>query len=1348
MAEPTVETLTAEEEAWAAEKAKLLAEREKAIEDGFLSVPVVVAETAVEVDEFYNVIAPLATKGKTDWARPQAPPPPASFSNQSAIEGLQQYTEGFASFQAQVAKAAAAQTPKDMVAAAQELLKAIKACRLEQSLALGVILSDIQSVYQVAGQEAAGPLLSVLTVFEVEDVLSAMMKMPTESGNPKTPVTFAVLALLIRCGYFSLGQVWSRLAPAESELKSKVAELWQLYRTDSTRTVIGLSKQDTKRTWEQVFAEISVATHPKLALLSTLIDLNCWGDASAAMARLQTEAQFLPALNEVVRMSLTAATYWVVHPLVVACHPVSKLGLKPATATPAAAARMEAGTRPPSVICLVRKGKGLAAAPPRSGSGAEHLSQASTWKEAEPLLNKLCSALNTLLGLEIPLLTDLWRVVEHVIVNEPAEVATVQAFISQHLFPASCLVPHSAHLSDQIWQALSQLPCHERYTLYGLWDKSYSRFPLGAVGRRTSSGIKQILKRVVNQAEKTDMVSHQVHFHSGKFYHSNPLHALEAMIGSLQYSFNVNFIGPYIDCTTKMLPLASDVLGYLLTRCCVKSEWTKTGFLRTQDATVMAWLTNLGQFSGSFYRKHPGTDMAGMMKYIVHRISEGSSEEGDIYKPVKDLMFRVIIEQIIEHTGGYQNVADLNDEQLKCLAGGSKLRSESLAAGSAKDDTSRKAKARIQLRDALVQDRLVLVLWGALSRQRKRFYISEEKAAAQELTGAALKLQSMLFDGAHSCLLQVTEFLMVVCEPTQYATLLPSYEELFALFPVDVAFTVLRHALPDYSKSQKQPLQKPPAMPLPVAASPASPAEKTAIPSPDGSPQPDAPNGTETASAGDAPATGDVPMPDATEQAETQAQPKASQPVVPNPAYIEEIVDSDPVIQAVRKAVDLYIPFSDIEGQPGPKLPGLGRSFYLTFWRLSLSDIVLPTQQYETRIKAFSSLLTKNENDRKPYERREDTSSREYRTLKKECKSLEEAKQKLEEEFRLQKERHELVLKRLQEDKEEWFWEATPAATNAFVEQFILPRVLTSAADALFCCHFVKLIIELKTPGFQLLDFFNRWTLTLTRVIRRCSEREAQVFGVYLADMMSYIVQLRRNPKQYATVSKDNPCFYRNYYQRAHDVKDVKYTRHEEFEKGHTKWEGRIFKELKAGMESQEFVNVRNALVVLSKARSTFPLVDRCAKECLAKVENIKNEEQRPDVKTLAASLATVLKHNEPNWLRTSHTKTFAKAPAKSAAGAKAVAKEPVKVVGKAAAAAPAKSPEPKAAAKAKVEAPAAKEERPKATPTKTEPSTVKTEKPQDKTPVPGEKRVVTLGTSKAESEAEAKRRRAEKFKS
>lgn len=187
-----------------------------------------------------------------------------------------------------------------------------------------------------------------------------------------------------------------------------------------------------------------------------------------------------------------------------------------------------------------------------------------------------------------------------------------------------------------------------------------------------------------------------------------------------------------------------------------------------------------------------------------------------------------------------------------------------------------------------------------------------------------------------------------------------------------------------------------------------------------------------------------------------------------------------------------------------------------------------------------------------------------------------------------------------------------------------------------FCSNFVKLLIKLKTPGFHLLDFYNSWTIMLTQCLKSCSEREAKVFGVFLREMMQYVLYLRQDEKTFLAEMKDNPAFYRNYRDEpSKTTKDspIEWTNFADIKRGHSKWEGRIYKVMRQGLEADDWMEKRNALLLLSQAYEAFPVVERYASLVLQAVVGMQEREDSGDLKTLAASLTVKLRAQQERWV-------------------------------------------------------------------------------------------------------------------
>ncbi len=95
------------------------------------------------------------------------------------------------------------------------------------------------------------------------------------------------------------------------------------------------------------------------------------------------------------------------------------------------------------------------------------------------------------------------------------------------------------------------LHCHLRFLIYSCWETTYDNFLLKLVHAMTKSQTQQILKRVVANAERRDLIAHQSHFHICKLCASNPIPCLEVMIKDLEIGFNVNMFLAQLPLPTK-----------------------------------------------------------------------------------------------------------------------------------------------------------------------------------------------------------------------------------------------------------------------------------------------------------------------------------------------------------------------------------------------------------------------------------------------------------------------------------------------------------------------------------------------------------------------------------------------------------------------------------------------------------------------------------------------------------------------------------------------------------------------------------------------------------------------------
>merc|ERR1719436_738424 len=101
---------------------------------------------------------------------------------------------------------------------------------------------------------------------------------------------------------------------------------------------------------------------------------------------------------------------------------------------------------------------------------------------------------------------------------------------------------------------------------------------------------------------------------------------------------------------------------------------------------------------------------------------------------------------------------------------------------------------------------------------------------------------------------------------------------------------------------------------------------------------------------------------------------------------------------------------------------------------------------------------------------------------------------------------------------------------------------------------------------------------------------------------------------------KDNPAFHRNYYEGALST-NIEWASFGDIKKGHSKWEGRIYKALRQGLDSEDWMEKRNALLLLAQCYESFPIVEKYAKAISTTVESMRDKEEMSDLKALATSI-------------------------------------------------------------------------------------------------------------------------------
>lgn len=187
--------------------------------------------------------------------------------------------------------------------------------------------------------------------------------------------------------------------------------------------------------------------------------------------------------------------------------------------------------------------------------------------------------------------------------------------------------------------------------------------------------------------------------------------------------------------------------------------------------------------------------------------------------------------------------------------------------------------------------------------------------------------------------------------------------------------------------------------------------------------------------------------------------------------------------------------------------------FYVTFWSLTLYDLHVPSESYNTqvlRIKASMQTFADN---------KDMTSSK----IKKEhdrCNSLIE---KLVEEERRQKEHVDRVMAKLRQEKDSWFAPRTAKSAKnetvtAFLQLCLFPRCIFTPSDALYCAHFVNIIHSLATQNFSTLICYDRIFCDIIYTVTSCTENEASRYGRFLCALLGTVMRWHANKSVFEKV--------------------------------------------------------------------------------------------------------------------------------------------------------------------------------------------------------------------------------------
>ncbi|KAH9746029.1 THO complex subunit 2 [Citrus sinensis] len=735
----------------------------------------------------------------------------------------------------------------------------------------------------------------------------------------------------------------------------------------------------------------------------------------------------------------------------------------------------------------------------------------------------------------------------------------VEEALGACLLPSLQLIPANPAVGQEIWEVMNLLPYEVRYRLYGEWEKDDERNPMVLAARQTS---KLDTRRILKRLAKENLK--QLGRMVAKLAHANPMTVLRTIVHQIEAYRDM--ITPVVDAFKYLTQLEYDVLEYVVIERLAQGGRDK---LKDDGLNLSDWLQSLASFWGHLCASSDQFEFFGLP---IGRCSQckkyPSMELRGLFQYLVNQLKRgkgielVLLQELIQQMANVQYTENLTEDQLDAMAGSETLRYQATSFGVTRNNKAL-IKSTNRLKDSLLprdEPKLAIPLLLLIAQHRSVVVINAD--------APYIKMVCEEFDRCHGTLLQYVEFLCSAVTPaTAYAQLIPSLNDLVHQYHLDpeVAFLIFRPVMRLFK------CQGSSAVFWPL---------------------------------------------DDGEAANNTTINSESEPSEDIGNVILDLGSQKPVM------------WSDLLDTVKTMLPSkawnsLSPDLYTTFWGLTLYDLYVPRDRYESEIAKQHAAL-------KALEELSDNSSSAITKRKKDKERIQESLDRLTNELHKHEENVASVRRRLSREKDRWLSSCpdTLKINMEFLQRCIFPRCTFSMPDAVYCAMFVHTLHSLGTPFFNTVNHIDVLICkTLQPMICCCTEYEAGRLGKFLFETLKIAYHWKSDESIYERECGNMPGFA--VYYRYPNSQRVTYG---QFIKVHWKWSQRITRLLIQCLESAEYMEIRNALILLTKISGVFPVTRKSGINLEKRVAKIKNDE-REDLKVLATGVAAALANRKSFWV-------------------------------------------------------------------------------------------------------------------
>ena len=335
-------------------------------------------------------------------------------------------------------------------------------------------------------------------------------------------------------------------------------------------------------------------------------------------------------------------------------------------------------------------------------------------------------------------------------------------------------------------------------------------------------------------------------------------------------------------------------------------------------------------------------------------------------------------------------------------------------------------------------------------------------------------------------------------------------------------------------------------------------------------------------------------------------------------------VDTAPALACGK----VHATWGQLYGQVQALLPeatwhAISPALYVQFWSMTLYDLGVPAAAYDDRIERAQASLASLATQR-------DATAADAALRRREQDRLKALVDQLKADRQRQTEHCAAVDAALKASKDGWLADlgGRSATVTQFLQTCVLPRCVSSLPDAVFCARFVARLHSLGTPYFSTLQYYDRLLKDLRQLVFAATEHEAAALGRFLHETLAQLAAWKKSEAVYSAECASRPGFGHNFLEP-----DSKRASYADFVAVSFKWHSKLVRALAACLESPEFMEVRNALIVLTRVSKVYPVTRKHGAHLEKRVAKIKADDPREDLKTLAGRYLAVLHKERPGWV-------------------------------------------------------------------------------------------------------------------